>query len=50
MQIYDLSMHYEIDELIQPKIIQILSKHLHQQKEINNGGNGIDLYSHDMQE
>jgi hypothetical protein len=50
MQIYDLSMNYEIDELIQPKIIQTLSKHINQQKEIINGGNGIDLYLHDMQQ
>ncbi|CAF0745585.1 unnamed protein product [Rotaria sp. Silwood1] len=56
MDIYDISQHYEIDELIQPKIIQALSKHLQQQKEIINGGegraggNGLDSYSHDMQE
>jgi hypothetical protein len=50
MEIYDLSMHYEIEELIEPKVWQTLSKHLHQQKEIINGGNGIDSYSHEMQE
>jgi hypothetical protein len=55
MQIYDISMDYEVDELIQPKTIQILSKLLQQQKEIINGGgegggNGVDPYSHDMQE
>jgi hypothetical protein len=43
-------MHYEIEELIEPKVWQTLSKHLHQQKEIINGGNGIDSYSHEMQE
>jgi hypothetical protein len=50
MQIYTLSTSYEIDELIEPKVIQTLSKSLHQQKEIINGGNGLDPYSHDMQE
>ncbi len=53
MQIYDISTVYEVDELIQPKVIQTLSKHLQQPKEIINGGgggNGIDPYSHDMQE
>jgi hypothetical protein len=54
MQIYDISMIYEIDELIQPKVIQTFLKHLQQQKETINGGggggNGVDLYSHDMQE
>lgn len=49
MQIYELSLDYEVDQLIQPKIIQILSKHLHQQKEMINGGTGgVDPYSHDM--
>ncbi len=50
MQIYDLSLDYEIDELIEPKVLQILSKHLHQQKEIINGGNGVDPYLRDMHE
>jgi exosome complex component RRP4 len=50
MQMYDLSINYEIDELIEPKVIQTLSKNLHQQKEILNGGNGLDPYSRDMQE
>lgn len=51
MQIYDLSMDYEIDQLIEPKIIKTLSKDLVQHKEIiNGGGNGVDPYSRDMQE
>ncbi|CAF2627175.1 unnamed protein product [Rotaria sp. Silwood2] len=54
MEIFDISQNYEIDELIQPKIIQTLSKHLQQQKDIINGGigggNGLDSHSHDMQE
>ena len=61
MEVYDLSLTYNVDELIQPKIIQIISKNLQQQKPIANGGgggarlgdsgrNGVDPYSYDMQE
>lgn len=53
MQIYDLSLEYEVDQLIEPSVIKILSKHLYQQKDIINGGeggNGVDPYSRDMQE
>jgi hypothetical protein len=52
MQIYDISLNYEVDELIEPKVIQTLSKHLQQNKETINGrgGNGAAPYSHDMQE
>ncbi|CAF1291659.1 unnamed protein product [Rotaria magnacalcarata] len=56
MDIYELSSDYEIDDLIQPKIIQTISKHLQQQKGIINGGgevsggNGVDPYSHHMKE
>ena len=42
-----LSTNYEIEELIEPKVIGTLSKHLRHEKEPLNG---VDPYSHDMQE
>jgi len=37
MQVYDISMDYDVNELIEPKIIQIIAKQLHQQQRTANG-------------
>lgn len=54
MQIYDISMNYEVNELIEPKVIQTLAKHFQQHKEFANGGadegNGTDRFLQDMRE
>lgn len=54
MDIYDLSTCYEVDELIKPEIIKTLSKTLQQQTGVvvngSGGGNGVENYSHEMQD
>ncbi len=49
MQLYDISMDFEIQELIQPKTIRILAKQLQQQQRATNGSGGV-YQPHDMQE
>lgn len=50
MQMYDLSMSYDVGELIEPKVIKNLAKNFHPEKESINGGNGLDSYAEKMQE
>ncbi|CAF0893492.1 unnamed protein product [Adineta ricciae] len=55
MQIFDMSNVYDIDELIQPKVIQTLANHLQQQTRVGSEkhdetNNGADPYAHEMRE